>query len=40
MGVHALIPVEVLTRVNLLVYTSLWLGWVSFGTFLFYTVLL
>jgi len=40
MGKEALIPVEVLVKRNLMVYLSLLLGWVSFGTFQFYTVLL
>lgn len=39
-GRKALVPLEVLTRKNLLVYLSLWLGWMSFGTFLLYTTLL
>lgn len=38
MGKKALIPIEVLQRTSLLVYLSLWLGWMSFGVFLFYTV--
>ncbi|OXG26040.1 MFS transporter [Cryptococcus neoformans Ze90-1] len=38
-GRKALVPLEVLTRKNLLVYLSLWLGWMSFGTFLLYTTL-
>jgi len=40
MGRAALIPRQVLVKRNLMVYLSLLLGWVSFGTFLFYTVLL
>jgi hypothetical protein len=40
MGRAALIPPQVLSRTNLLVYTCLWLGWISMGTFLFYTVML
>ena len=39
-GNNALIPVEVLSRTSLLVYLCLWLGWMSFGVFLFYTTLL
>lgn len=39
-GRKALVPLEILTRKNLLVYLSLWLGWMSFGTFLLYTTLL
>ncbi|KAK1926475.1 MFS transporter [Papiliotrema laurentii] len=39
MGRAALIPPQVLSRTNLLVYTCLWLGWISMGTFLFYTVM-
>ncbi|ODN86285.1 MFS transporter [Cryptococcus wingfieldii CBS 7118] len=39
MGKNALVPVEVLTRDSLLVYLCLWLGWMSFGTFLLYTTL-
>ncbi|WVQ84142.1 hypothetical protein IAT38_006289 [Cryptococcus sp. DSM 104549] len=38
-GRKALIPMEVLKRESLLVYLSLWLGWMSFGTFLLYTTL-
>jgi hypothetical protein len=38
MGPKALIPIEVLQRSSLLIYLSLWLGWMSFGVFLFYTV--
>lgn len=38
MGKKALIPIEVLQRTSLLVYLSLWLGWMSLGVFLFYTV--
>jgi hypothetical protein len=38
MGDKALIPIAVLQRSSLLVYLSLWLGWMSFGVFLFYTV--
>ncbi|WVR04537.1 hypothetical protein IAU60_001544 [Kwoniella sp. DSM 27419] len=37
-GKTALIPIEVLSKQSLLVYLSLWLGWTSFGTFLFYTM--
>ncbi|WWD00461.1 hypothetical protein V866_007376 [Kwoniella sp. B9012] len=36
---RALIPPEVLSRQNLLVYLTLWLGWMSFGTYLLYTKL-
>jgi len=39
-GKLALIPTEVLQRTSLLVYLCLWLGWMSFGVFLFYTSLL
>lgn len=39
-GVKALVPVEMLQRTSLLVYLSLWLGWMSFGVFLFYTTML
>ncbi|ORX34486.1 major facilitator superfamily domain-containing protein [Kockovaella imperatae] len=39
LGTHALIPTEVLSRTSLLVYLCLWLGWMSFGVFLFYTTL-
>lgn len=39
-GKKALIPLEVLTRKNLLVYLCLWLGWMSYGIFLLYTILL
>lgn len=39
-GDTALIPVEVLQRTSLLVYLSLWLGWMSLGVFLFYTTAL
>ncbi|OXH25894.1 MFS transporter [Cryptococcus neoformans] len=35
-GLRALIPIEVLKRESLLVYLCLWLGWMSFGTYLFY----
>ncbi|KIR57651.1 MFS transporter [Cryptococcus bacillisporus CA1873] len=38
-GKKALIPLEVLTRKNLLVYLCLWLGWMSYGIFLLYTIL-
>ncbi|WVF69910.1 hypothetical protein IAT40_004694 [Kwoniella sp. CBS 6097] len=38
-GRTALIPVEVLSKQSLLVYLSLWLGWMSFGTFLLYNIL-
>ena len=40
MGRRALIPPAVLSKTSLLVYLSLWLGWMSFGTFLLYTTLL
>ena len=40
MGSNALIPTEVLSKTSLLVYLCLWLGWMSFGVFLFYTMLL
>lgn len=40
LGAKALVPTEVLTRQSLLVYLSLWLGWMSFGIFLYYTPLL
>jgi hypothetical protein len=40
MGRMALIPPQVLSKTSLLVYLSLWLGWISFGIFLFYNVLL
>ncbi|OXG17837.1 multidrug efflux pump [Cryptococcus neoformans Tu401-1] len=36
-GKGALIPMEVLSKQSLLVYLSLWLGWMSYGTFLLYT---
>ena len=39
-GKQALIPTVVLQPASLLVYLSLWLGWMSFGVFLFYTTLL
>ncbi|KIR26237.1 multidrug efflux pump [Cryptococcus deuterogattii LA55] len=38
-GKGALIPIEVLSKQSLLVYLSLWLGWMSYGTFLLYTTL-
>jgi MFS family permease len=38
MGAKAIIPIEVLQKRSLLVYLSLWLGWMSLGVFLFYTV--
>ncbi|OCF37435.1 hypothetical protein I316_00556 [Kwoniella heveanensis BCC8398] len=38
-GKTALIPVEVLSKHSLLVYLTLWLGWMSFGTFLLYNIL-
>ncbi|WVQ97952.1 hypothetical protein IAU59_005072 [Kwoniella sp. CBS 9459] len=38
-GKTALIPVEVLSKQSLLVYLTLWLGWMSFGTFLLYNIL-
>ncbi|WVW78590.1 hypothetical protein I302_100546 [Kwoniella bestiolae CBS 10118] len=38
-GSRALIPMEVLGRQSLLVYLTLWLGWMSFGTYLLYTKL-
>ncbi|WRT64885.1 uncharacterized protein IL334_001821 [Kwoniella shivajii] len=38
-GKKALIPIEVLDKQNLLVYLTLWLGWMSFGSFLLYTML-
>ena len=31
---------QVLQKTSLLVYLSLWLGWMSFGVFLYYTTLL
>lgn len=37
-GKGALIPMEVLSKQSLLVYLSLWLGWMSYGTFLLYTM--
>ncbi len=36
-GSKALIPTAVLQRTSLLVYLSLWLGWMSFGIYLYYT---
>ncbi|WWC59375.1 uncharacterized protein I303_101927 [Kwoniella dejecticola CBS 10117] len=39
LGKDALIPLEVLGRQSLLVYLTLWLGWMSFGTFLLYSAL-
>ncbi|KIR51255.1 multidrug efflux pump [Cryptococcus gattii Ru294] len=38
-GKGALIPIEVLSKQSLLVYLSLWLGYMSYGTFLLYTTL-
>ena len=40
LGPRALVPTAVLQRTSLLVYLSLWMGWMSFGVFLFYTTLL
>ena len=40
LGSRALVPTAVLQRTSLLVYLSLWMGWMSFGIFLFYTALL
>ena len=40
MDTKALIPTEVLSRNSLLVYGSLWLGWMSLGVFLLYTTFL
>ncbi|WWC67828.1 uncharacterized protein I206_101745 [Kwoniella pini CBS 10737] len=37
LGKKALIPIEVLSNQSLLVYLTLWLGWMSFGTFLLYS---
>ena len=39
-GRRALIPLEVLSKRSLLVYLSLWLGWISFGVYFFYNALL
>lgn len=39
-GLGALIPIEVLKKDSLLVYLCLWLGWMSFGTYLFYLTFL
>jgi hypothetical protein len=39
MGTDALIPTTVLQRNNIMVYLSLWLGWMSLGVFLFYTIM-
>ncbi|KAK8846854.1 hypothetical protein IAR55_005942 [Kwoniella newhampshirensis] len=36
-GKAALIPVEVLTKQSLLVYLTLWLGWMSLGVLILYT---
>lgn len=36
----ALVPPAVLTKNNLLVYLCLWLGWMSFGIYALYLVLL
>lgn len=40
MGDGALVPVIILQRRNLLVYMSLFAGWMSFGIFLLFTTLL
>lgn len=40
MGDRALIPTEVLGKNSLLVYLCLWLGWMSFGLYALYLVLL
>ena len=40
MGERALIPTQVLGKNNLLVYLCLWLGWMSFGLYALYLVLL
>ena len=40
LGEKALVPIDLLRKTPLLVYLSLWMGWMSFGIWLYYLSLL